>query len=102
MLLAQLAELNRVRHCISVLLLACPARTHLASRDWLLFSSCWALRSEEVVQMRVHQIFKVIAIKINDMLNFEIASIAQLGKSCWVLLLDFIQNELLSALSIVN
>jgi len=55
-----------------------------------------------VVQMRVHQIFEVIAIKINDMLNFEIASVAQLGKSCWVLLLDCIQNELLTALSIVN
>ena len=101
-LFAQLAERYGVSCTVSMLLVASSAWARRASRDWLLFGSCRDIGIEEMVEMRCHQIFKVVAIKINDMLNFEIASVAQLGKSCWILLLDRTQNELLTALSIVN
>ena len=52
--------------------------------------------------MRGHQIFKVVAIEIYDMFNFKIASVAKLGKTGWILLFDSIENELLTALTVVN
>ena len=85
-----------------MLLVASSAWARRASRDWLLFGSCRDIGIEEMVEMRGHQIFKVVSIEIYDMFNFKIASVAKLGKTGWILLFDSIENELLTALTLVN
>ena len=101
-LFAQLAKRYGVSCTVRIILVASCAWARRASRDWLLFGSCRAIWSEEMVEMRGHQIFKVVAIEIYDMFNFKIASVAKLGKTGWILLFDSIENELLTALTVVN
>ena len=101
-LFAQLAERYGVSYSLSMLLISTCAWARRARRDWLLFGSSRAIWSEEMVEMRSHQIFKVVAIEIYDMFNFKIASVAKLGKTGWILLFDSIENELLTALTVVN